>query len=686
MKRCFTSLTALLCSAAILLCSLPMQALAVEFRMQTAYEDVLPDELTAQKEAPEAEKQPEAPPEEPTVSVLSTDNRSGDFTYSVLSDNTAQITGYSGTAANLIVPDKLDGYTVTEIGKLCFSGNITLVSLKLPDTVSRIGTKAFAYCTNLASINYPLHLESAGDYYNGGYLFDGTRISSITVPEGVTELPSYVFQGAYMLTEVQLPTTLTSIGSSAFSGCSQLPALCIPIGETQIGMNAFTGCTELRQAAFLRDAFKYSENVSFYCPMASEEALYAIENDIPIVPTGGVQDDPASVLDYSGCAYFAELGSMAANGLVSVTVRYAVKANMKSAVENKSLKLYLPETAELYEQTLKLDGVLCKEYTCDENMLTVPIEKDSGTLKFSLHMTSQGSLFSYAVLLRTKDGVSGKDIVGILNDKVNVLTLNAPDTVTMDTVTVSGLAPASAEVKLSVNGSAQQTVTASKAGSWSGTVTLPSPKDYYSYTILAECQSGDTLMQQSAAVTYHAEEPTVTDFKMYYTENDKIRSCDLLQIGPVRPKVYFLPGTEFRFELKLDHPEQIDTIYVTSTRSNEVKYLRATYDEERGLFTTNGYFDENDRRYVPGTIGFEYIKKVTPVTVDASYDWSIFNEQLPADAASAVRFSEYSDLDCNAQIDFGSIFSDLSGVFVDAGVSVYDEATDGDLGDWLGVF
>lgn len=69
MKRCFTSLTALLCSAAILLCSLPMQALAAEFRMQTAYEDVLPDELTAQKEAsaapaepeaPEAEKQPEA--------------------------------------------------------------------------------------------------------------------------------------------------------------------------------------------------------------------------------------------------------------------------------------------------------------------------------------------------------------------------------------------------------------------------------------------------------------------------------------------------------------------------------------------------------------------------------------------------------------------------------------------------
>lgn len=35
MKRCFISLTALLCSAAILLCSLPMQALAAEFQPQT---------------------------------------------------------------------------------------------------------------------------------------------------------------------------------------------------------------------------------------------------------------------------------------------------------------------------------------------------------------------------------------------------------------------------------------------------------------------------------------------------------------------------------------------------------------------------------------------------------------------------------------------------------------------------
>ena len=108
MKNRFTRLTALLCAAAILLCSLPMQALAAEFQPQTTYEDSLPDGLPVQEEAPAATEEPEAPEsaeqlepaadasaepeaalEEPAAPVLSSGNKSGDFTYSVLSDNTA---------------------------------------------------------------------------------------------------------------------------------------------------------------------------------------------------------------------------------------------------------------------------------------------------------------------------------------------------------------------------------------------------------------------------------------------------------------------------------------------------------------------------------------------------------------------------------------------------------------------
>ena len=42
-----------------------------------------------------------------------------DFLYTVLDDGTAEITGYQGkTDGDLIIPDCIDGYTVTSIGKL----------------------------------------------------------------------------------------------------------------------------------------------------------------------------------------------------------------------------------------------------------------------------------------------------------------------------------------------------------------------------------------------------------------------------------------------------------------------------------------------------------------------------------------------------------------------------------------
>lgn len=126
--------------------------------------------------------------------------------------------------------------------------------------------------------------------------------------------------------------------------------------------------------------------------------------------------------------------------------------------------------------------------------------------------------------------------------------------------------------------------------------------------------------------------------------------------------------------------------YVTSTRNNVKKYLEATYDEEKGVFITSGYFDENNHDYVPGTISVEYTKKISPVTVDSNYDWDIFDEQVAAGTADSVTFKETTETDCVAQIDLGSIYPELGGVAVDTLISIYDENTDGNLSDWLGVF
>ena len=49
-----------------------------------------------------------------------------------------------------------------------------------------------------------------------------TRLTSVTIPEGVTSIGSSVFVEDYSLASVSLPDTLTSIGASAFYHCSQL--------------------------------------------------------------------------------------------------------------------------------------------------------------------------------------------------------------------------------------------------------------------------------------------------------------------------------------------------------------------------------------------------------------------------------------------------------------------------------
>ena len=51
------------------------------------------------------------------------------------------------------------------------------------------------------------------------YAFDGSRVVSLTVPEGVTEIESMAFDGAADLAVLNLPDSLRTIGSHAFDGC-----------------------------------------------------------------------------------------------------------------------------------------------------------------------------------------------------------------------------------------------------------------------------------------------------------------------------------------------------------------------------------------------------------------------------------------------------------------------------------
>lgn len=88
-----------------------------------------------------------------TCSAEAAAHTSGDYTYVLQQDGTAEITGYAGQENVLQIPDQLDGHTVSAIGAEAFAGHVNLSAVYIPACVGRIGDSAFSDCKALVSVS-----------------------------------------------------------------------------------------------------------------------------------------------------------------------------------------------------------------------------------------------------------------------------------------------------------------------------------------------------------------------------------------------------------------------------------------------------------------------------------------------------------------------------------------------------
>ena len=171
----------------------------------------------------------------------------GNFEYSVSEEtNEVTITKYIGSGGAVEIPEKIDGKTVTAIGKFAFSYCTSIKSVTIPEGVTSIELDAFGNCTSLESVTILDGVTSIG----GAAFYNCTSLESVTIPDSVTSIGAEAFYNCTNLKNVTIPEGVTDIGSFAFYKCKNLKSVIIPKGVTSISMNAFDSCTSLESIMF----------------------------------------------------------------------------------------------------------------------------------------------------------------------------------------------------------------------------------------------------------------------------------------------------------------------------------------------------------------------------------------------------------------------------------------------------
>ena len=554
-----------------------------------------------------------------------------------------------------------------EISGYAFSSCAKLSAIQLPDTVTTIGYRAFYNCVKLNSVNYPMALtEASSEIFKGCSL-----LTSIVVPEGITTIPDYTFSGADYLRNITLPDSLTKIGYSAFSGCTQLRYMDLPVNLSIIESYAFYGCLKLRLLSLPISistigyrAFYNCPFLTIYCPSMSKSAIYLIDNDVAYSPIDTANGYESIIIDEDNCNYITSFSTISSGGTVQFNCDYSIKDTEYETLSNKNIKLRIPAGSTLLSKTLMYNNALCTSFTENDNYLTIPVTAQTGKITFSVKLTEDVDIISYAILEYSKPGDSGYEILGIVHESIPVLSVEAASITNSASIVVSGVAKAESTVSIYVDKTMIATSKANKTGYYSSNITLPNPINEKIYTIEAQMTdvSGD-IIKAKTKVQYSTGTPVLTSFILNYSGN----TYNLLSGS--RPTLSFSSNNPMQFFVGFSHPENVKDVFVTSDRNNITKRLQATWDEDRQLFVAEGFFDPNDTGYVPGKLNVYYAEQDSMLNSAEmiSLDDDVYSEIFDGATAEVIK-------DTSSETEIRLTFADGSVSTIGQQVMTMDEA------------
>ena len=538
---------------------------------------------------------------------------------------------------SITIPNK-----VTSIEQNAFSHCALLSSVILSNKLDFLGGSAFYDCDALTAVTIPKSLRN-DDYYSHGPFYKCSNLKNVSFENGITSIAKYLFDGCDGLTSITIPDTATEIKSNAFSNCANLNSVSVPASITTFGGNAFYNC----------------KKATFYCPMDSYATVYAIANSIPFISTSDSFEDSENIyLNRGKSDYKTSQTALSASGTVDFNLEYDFKDSAQDRVSDLQIEINLPKNTQLINSSLRLNGSTITSFTNVENLLKINLSEISGSIRFSVKPDKQTLLTSIAQASFKIDGVTYKEIVGIVNTSFPFLTVEADDAIDTATFHVSGIALAQKQVGLYVDDELFTTVTSSLSGKYGADITLSNLQDYKNYTVKAVSTSDDgSEISISKVITYSENYPTIVSFEMTYNG----KNYNLIDTAKSKPIITFVPGKSIAFSVGFENGDQIEHVCIVSNRNNVKKYLTASFDESSQKYITSGYFDPENMSYVPGVITVEFSKQKAAVTpgYDVDFTSDIFMDSLPAGALdSQVTVINDTPENYEAELTFAGVLGE----------------------------
>lgn len=189
-----------------------------------------------------------------------------------------------GVRGDLVIPSEVNNKLVTKIDSKGFQF-YPITSLTIPDSVTSIGDYAFEGCEKITSLTIPGTVVSIGE--DAFHACNG--LTNVIIENGVKNIGNYAFRGCRGLISISIPDSITVINDRVFETCTSLESITIPNSVTSIGARAFENCTSLKSITIpdgvtsIGDrAFENCDNLTIRCSKNSEAYKTAQKCGIPV--------------------------------------------------------------------------------------------------------------------------------------------------------------------------------------------------------------------------------------------------------------------------------------------------------------------------------------------------------------------------------------------------------------------